>query len=63
MITTTTHQMVSSEAFAANETGALNGHQAVCSCGFVARTSLSLRFAEKDLYSHIEYMNRKAAGK
>jgi hypothetical protein len=61
MAPSTTHQLVSSGAFAAREAGALDGHQAVCACGFVARTSLALRFAERDLYSHAEYMNRKAA--
>jgi hypothetical protein len=58
--TTTTHQLVSSGSISASTAGGLNGHQAVCSCGFVARTSLPERFAVTDLLGHISYMERKA---
>jgi hypothetical protein len=54
-----THTLTTSGSFQASEAGALNGHQAVCSCGFVARTSLSERFAVTDLLNHISYMESK----
>lgn len=59
MAANTTHQLVSSGSFIASSAGALNGHQAVCSCGFVARTSLSERFAVTDLLGHVSYMGSK----
>jgi hypothetical protein len=55
----TSHQLVSSGAILASGPGALDGHQAVCSCGFAARTSLSERFAVTDLLGHISYMESK----
>jgi hypothetical protein len=57
---TTTHQLVTSGPVPASGPGALAGHQATCSCGFAARTSLSERFAVADLLDHISYMENKA---
>ena len=54
-----THNLTTSGSIPASTTGALPGHQAVCSCGFVARTSLDLRFAVKDLMGHISYMESR----
>lgn len=49
----------------ANEGGRGNiaGHEARCSCGFVARTSLSAWIAESDLADHIRFMARKGGSK
>ena len=41
--------------------GALDGHEAVCSCGYRMGTSLSAREAARLGQEHVDYMRRKAA--
>ena len=53
--------IVSVHAKAASEAGALDGHEAVCSCGYTMGTSLSAREAAKLGSDHVAYMARKAS--
>jgi hypothetical protein len=59
------HNHTSTRAVPANEDGRgnLSGHEARCSCGFVARTSLSALFAERDVAEHAAFMARKGGSK
>jgi hypothetical protein len=54
------HSIVIVQAHKATQPGALDGHEAICSCGYVMRTSLSAFFAADDGRKHAEYMNAKA---
>lgn len=54
-----THRIIEVVETAATEPGALDGHEARCSCGFAARTSLSEREAARQGAEHVAYMNRK----
>lgn len=56
--TTTTHRIVAVSAKPASEAGALDGHEAVCSCGYRMGTSLGAREASRLGAAHAEYMNR-----
>lgn len=52
------HRLTAAVAFPATEPGALSGHEARCSCGFVARTSLSAREADKQAQAHVAWARR-----
>jgi hypothetical protein len=51
-----THTLSAPAAFSATEAGALPGHEVRCSCGFVARTSLSAAVAQHAAAGHVAYM-------
>lgn len=53
------HTIVSVQAKAAAEAGALDGHEAVCSCGYRMGTSLSAREAARLGDQHLAYMARR----
>ena len=53
------HTIISVSAKSASEPGALDGHEAVCSCGYRMGTSLSEREARKLGRDHADYMNAK----
>lgn len=55
-----THTLTTA-AFEASQKGALAGHECRCSCGFVARTSLSEREALTQGIAHVEWARK--AGK
>ena len=57
------HTIISVESFTATEAGALDGNKATCSCGYVVRTSLSKGQAGLEGLHHVNWMNRKEAGK
>lgn len=57
METKQTHT-IKTGAIAASESGALDGFEARCSCGFRATTSLSEREALKQGVAHADYMQR-----
>ncbi len=61
MTTTITHKIISVEAVAKTEPGALDGFEATCSCGHKMRTSLSANAARELGWGHANYMNAKAA--
>lgn len=50
------HTLSAPVATEASEPGALPGHECRCSCGFVARTSLSAREAQSQAVAHANYM-------
>jgi hypothetical protein len=58
-MTSTKHTILTVSAKPASEKGALDGFEAVCSCGYRMSTSLSEREARKLGFDHAEYMNRK----
>jgi hypothetical protein len=58
---TSTHTILTVSAKPASEKGALDGFEAVCSCGYRMGTSLSEREARKLGHDHADYMNRKEA--
>lgn len=43
---------------AASEAGALSGHEAKCSCGFRATTSLGEREARTQGWAHVDWAKR-----
>lgn len=52
------HTIIEVAPFTASEPGALDGHDATCSCGFVAKTSLSANVARRAGQDHADFMNR-----
>lgn len=52
------HRLSPAVPVEASEPGALSGHEARCSCGFVARTSLSAREADKQAHAHLAWVQR-----
>jgi hypothetical protein len=60
-LSTTTHSLVSS-GFKPGTEGAIDGWEAVCSCGFRRTWSLSEHGARQLIADHAVYMNRKAQG-
>lgn len=52
---------LATRAFAATQRGALGGFECRCSCGFVARTSLSEREARNQGAAHVAWARK--AGK
>lgn len=57
------HTIISVESFTATSPTALDGNKATCSCGYVVRTSLSKGQAGLEGLHHVNWMNRKEAGK
>lgn len=55
------HSLSPVTAAPASQAGALDGHEVRCSCGFVARTSLSAREALRQGCDHLDWAKR--AGK
>ena len=55
------HTLLSVSFVPADGRGSIDGHVAVCSCGFRVSTSLSERFARQDLAAHAAYMAAKEA--
>ncbi len=55
------HEIIKVTEHQATKPGELDGHAAFCSCGFVAKTSLSAQVAEREGQSHADYMNKKEA--
>lgn len=55
-----THQIVAVTPKPASQQGALDGHEAICSCGYRMGTSLSALQAQMDGAEHVRYMERKA---
>lgn len=58
-----THNIVDVREFSAIEPGALDGWEAVCSCGFPMRTSLGERWARKEGVEHVNFMNSRVTPK
>ena len=58
-----TCNIVSVQAKPASGPGAIDGHEAICACGYRMGTSLSAREAARLGAGHVDYMARKAAGK
>jgi len=55
-----THALVSTTFVPAVAGKNIDGYVARCACGFSHSTSLSARFAERDLLDHVAYMARIA---
>jgi hypothetical protein len=59
----TDHSIETIKAKSASGPGALDGWEAVCSCGFSMGTSLSAVEAARLGSDHVRYMERKEAGR
>lgn len=53
------HTILSVTAHGPSEPGALDGFEAVCSCGFRTGSSLGERWAARQGWEHVDYMLRK----
>jgi len=58
-----THAVVSITEKPASGPGALDGYEAICSCGFSVGTSLSAREAGYQMRFHIGFMTTRSATK
>lgn len=56
----TTHT-ITDVVFKPAHNGSIDGHEAVCACGFRTGSSLGERWARRQGWEHVEYMNRKGA--
>lgn len=54
------HSIVSTLFIPADGSGNIDGWESTCACGFRTSTSLGERWARRQGWEHVEYMQRKA---
>jgi hypothetical protein len=59
---TSSHSIIAVQPSPASGPGALDGNEAVCSCGYCMSTSLSASEAARLGAAHVAYMERRQAG-
>lgn len=63
MTTTTTHAITAVVFKPADGSGNIDGWEATCACGFRTSNSLGQRWASRQGWDHVAYMQRKAGSK